>query len=400
MSASDLVERPAPGRIVSKGRGAMRGIRLKLKAPGRFAAIRDAALSGALWAGAPAALVGIYLYAFAADQYQAESKFVVRGDTFAVGAEAGGALGDIIELNTSQDTRIAAEYVASGAALGDLAKSFDISQIFTAPGLDLLAGLEPGASSDQRADYWRSMASAEVDAVSGIVTFSTRAFSGADAAALNTAAIAAAEAKLNALHRLALQGAATIAAERAAGAEGRLKAARLEMQVFRERYRTIDMKAGASSTFELLSELRRQRIQDRADLAVMRAQGAGASPAIKALEARIAAADRQIVELERQLTGAIGDEGAATSAIEAYDRLVLRQDMAAQYVARTQAALARAERRLDQRSVYLEVFVPPATPGESTYPHRLRIMFAVFSVALALWALVRLVWVGIRSHEV
>ena len=237
--------------------------------------------------------------------------------------------------------------------------------------------------------------------MSGIITLKTRAFAAEDARLLNVAATAAAEAKLNALHRLMLQGAVDVATARAAAAAERLRQARLEIKVFRDRHKSVDIKAGASSTFELLSELRRQRITDRADLAVLRAQGAGGSPAVKALEARIAAADKQILELEKQLTGAMdGDEGAASAAIEAYDRLVLRQDMASQYVARAEAALARAERRLEKRSIYLEVFVPAAAPGEADFPRRWLIVLAIFAAALAGWALIRLVWAGIRSHEV
>lgn len=400
MSASGLIERPAPGRLAERRRP-VRGIRFHLNTPGRFAAIRDAVLSALLWAGTPAAIVGFYLFVFAADQYQSESKFVVRGDTVAVGAEGGGTLGDIIEINTTQDTRIAADFVASGAALGDMKKHLDLAQIFTAPGLDLFAGLPRGATAEALADYWRSMVSAEVDAVSGIITLKTRAFAAEDARLLNVAATAAAEAKLNALHRLMLQGAVDVATARAAAAAERLRQARLEIKVFRDRHKSVDIKAGASSTFELLSELRRQRITDRADLAVLRAQGAGGSPAVKALEARIVAADKQILELEKQLTGAMdGDEGAASAAIEAYDRLVLRQDMASQYVARAEAALARAERRLEKRSIYLEVFVPAAAPGEADFPRRWLIVLAIFAAALAGWALIRLVWAGIRSHEV
>lgn len=401
MSASDLIERPAPGQALSRGRRMARGIRYRLSAPGRFAAIRDAVLSALLWAGVPAAITGIYLFIFAADQYQSESQFVVRGDTYAVGGEVGGKLGDIIEINTSQDTRIAADFIQSGAALDDMKQEIDLVQVFTAPGLDLFAGLPREATQEQLEDYWRGMVSAEVDAVSGIITLRTRAFTAQDARTLNTAAIAAAEAKLNALHLITLQGAVDVASQRAQGAAERLKQARLEIKVFRERYKAIDIKAGAKSTFELLSDLRRQRITDRADLAVLRAQGAGASPSVKALEARIAAADRQIAELEKQLTGAMdGGSGAASAAIEAYDRLVLRQDMAAQYVARTEAALARAERRLEKRSIYLDVFVPASAPGEADFPRRMRIMLTVFAAVLAAWALVRLFWAGIRSHEV
>lgn len=401
MSASDLVERPTPGRAVDKRRSAMRGIRLKLSAPGRFAAIRTEAIGALLWAGVPALVAALYLYVFAADQYQAEAKFVVRGDTIAVGAESGGTLGDIIEINTSQDTRIAADFIASGAAIADLKTALDLGQMFTAPGLDLFAGLPQGATGETLTDYWRHMVQTEVDAVSGIVTLHAKAFSAEDAQALAAAVIPVAEAKLNALHRLALDGAARVAAERAKVAAERLKLARTEIKVFRERYRAIDLNSGASSTFELLSSLRRQRIEDRAELAVQRAQGAGNSPVVKALEARIAATDKQIVALEKELTGAMaGDAEAASAAIESFDRLVLRQDMATQDVARAEAALARAERRLDKRQIYLEVFVPPAPPEESEFPRRARSVLEIFAVALALWALARLFWAGIRSHEV
>lgn len=401
MSASDLVDRSAARRIVARSRGAFRGIRQRLTAESRFTLIRRGLLSALLWSGAPALAAAVYLYGLAADQYVSQSKFVVRGETFAVGADGGGTLNDIIEINTSQDTRIAADYIASAAVLPDLAPHFDFAKIYAAPGLDLLAGLSDGASGDERAAYWRRMNTADVDAVSGIVTVETRAFTPEDAAALNKAALEATEAKLNALHRMTLEGAAEMAKRRAIAAEQRLQESRLDIKGFRERYRSLDLKANAASTFDLLSELRQQRISDRAALAVMRARGGGNSPQIKQLEARIAAADQQIADLEGQLTSTLqGDREAASAAIEAYDRLVLRQEMASQYYARTQASLARAEQRLDRRQVYFDVFVAPGLPEESVYPRRARLVLMVLAVAFAIWALGRLLWAGIRLHDV
>lgn len=401
MSSTELLQRPSSPRMLIRARNAARGVRMRLKGGGRFAGVRDAILSAALWSGIPAVIAAIYLYAFAVDQYVSEAQFVVRGDTMYVGADAGGALGSLIEINTSQDTRIAADFLASGAVLGELKAQFDLRSIFAARGLDVFAGLSSGATAEAIADYWRRVVSSEVDVVSGIVTVRLRAFSAEEARMLAAAAVQATEEKLNALHRLTLEGAARVAAERAEAAKARLEEARRELKAFRERYRAIDLRANAASTFELLAELRRQRIEDRAGLAVMRAQGAGNAPGIKALEARIAALDRQIAALEKELTGAMdGDAAAATAAIEVYDRLVLRQDMASQYVARTAAAMSRAELKLGQRQIYLDVFAPAAVAEESGYPHRMLSVLTVLAAALALWGGARLVWAGIRSHDI
>ncbi len=401
MSLTDLMQRPSSPRVFARARNAVRGVRMKLKGGGRFADVRDAVLSAVFWSVVPAAIVGVYLYVFAVDQYVSEAQFVVRGETMYVGSEDGGTLGSLIEINTSQDTRIAADFLASGAVLGELKAKFDLGSIFAARGLDVFAGLSSGATAEAIADYWRKAVSSEVDVVSGIVTVRLRAFSPEDARAVVAEAIEATEAKLNALHRLTLEGAARIAAERAQVARARLEQARRELKTFRDRYRALDARAGAASAFELLTELRRQRIEDRADLAVMRAQGAGNAPGIKALEARIAALDRQIAALERELTGAMdGDAAAATAVIEVYDRLILRQDMASQHVARTAAAVARADLKLEQRQIYLDVFAPPAAAETSTYPHRMLVVLMVLAASLAVWGMARLVWAGIRSHDV
>ena len=401
MATTDLSTRPSAAATYAQVRKAARGVRMKLKGEGRFAGVRGAILSAVFWTTLPAALVAAYLYGFAADQYVSEAQFVVRGNTVSVGGEAGGTIGGIIEVNTSQDTRIAADYLASGAVIGDLAGRFDLATMFSAPAPDLFAGVSSGASPEAIGDYWRRTMTSEVDVVSGIITLRLRAFSRDDALALAGAAVAATEEKLNALHRLTLEGAARLAADRARAAEIRLIETRREIREFRERYRAIDLRAGAASTFELLTELRRQRIEGRAELAVLRAQGAGNAPAIRAMEARIAALDRQIASLEQELTGAMeGDDAAATAAIEAYDRLMLRQEMASRYVARSAAAAARADLKLEQRQVYLDVFVPPATAEDAAYPRRGRIVLIVLAVALAVWAFARLVWAGIRSHDI
>lgn len=366
----------------------------------RSASTRRTLISFAVWVLIPTLIAAIYLFAIASDQYEARSQFVVRGNTNKVMGEAGGRLAAIIAINTNQDTYISANYIASGAVLAELQAEFDLKAIYGRPTLDVFHRLPSDATKEEIDDYWLGVGSAMVDPVSGVVSVGVRAFTPEEATALLTRTIELTEAKLNALHRLYLQSDADMAAARAEQAAERLAGAREDIKAFREEHRMLDTALGARSTFQVLSDLREQRIQTRAQLAVKRAQSSADAPAAKVLERRLAALDKQIADLEAELTGSAGGDMAALSAaLEAYDALRLQEEVAAQFLTRALAAQNEAAQKLDTREVYLDAFVPPAVPEESRFPKRWSSLFATFAALLAVWAILGLILAGAREHQ-
>lgn len=352
-----------------------------------------------LWVGAPMLLVALYVFGVAADQYQAEAQFVVRGRTNPTPSESSGTLGAVIAANTNQDTYIAANYISSGAVLAKLTETFDFEQIYRKAGIDPLPALEADATAEELGEYWPSVADARVDPISGVVTVTIRAFEPGDAVELLKSAIAHTEDELNTLHRLYLQSNADLAEGRVTQATQRLAQARADIKAFREKNKALDTAAGARSTFEMLSELRNQRIQVRAQLAVKRAETSADSPGSRVLQRRLDALDKQIADLEAQLTSSVGDMESLSAAVEAYDALMLQETVASQFLTRALAAQNDALQRLDAREVYLESFVPPAVPEESRYPKRWQILLYALGSLTALWAFLSLLLAGLREHQ-
>ena len=130
------------------------------------------------------------------------------------------------------------------------------------------------------------------------------------------------------------------------------------------------------------------------------------APQMRTLRAAIAATEKQIVDLQAELTRSGGQlelRGTGTSpvlsaSITRLSVLELELKVAEAQYASAATSLERARSASLQKQIYLTTFVRPALAEEGRFPRRLWSTFLVFLGGLALWGVVCGISVAIRGY--
>ncbi len=360
---------------------------------------RGAAIAFAILVLLPTAAAAVWAGFVASPRYEATAQFIVRGQTDPM-MNASGILSALTAANTSQDSYVAADFLASGAVASEVAKSVDLRAAFARSDADAFSRLPSDASPETIRAYWASMVRTVTDPSSGIVTVKLMAFSAQDASLLLSNALDATQARLESMREAAAAEALARARADVARARERLDAARAGLKAFRDREGVLDAAADAKSVFEVLSGLRTERQAVAVELAVRRASLPAGSPRIRELETRLAAIDARIADVEGRLTAARGGDGAAaTAAIRAYEELVFREGLAERFLRSALQDEAEAIALADERQIYLEAFSPPLAPVEAAFPRFWPTVFWAFGVGFFFWATGALLVAGVRDHD-
>lgn len=342
--------------------------------------------------GLPAFAAGIYEYGFAADQYVSECQFIVRvqaPQTTAPGGLSAMFSGGNPMLALIEDSEVVVQYIKSGQMLRDLPPDISLAQIYATPRADWPARMGADLPPERQLLYWRRMVQPSFDLSSGIITVKVRAFSAPDAAHLAASVLAAAERLVDEMSQTARRNALDYATQTANAAQAKLAQDEAKLAAYRNRYQILfpDLTAQQSSTVggALLLGLN----QDQASLAALRAQGqTDASPQVKTLQTRIAAAQAQVDALEAQLTAENGGKQLSlASVLTGYDTLTAEEKLDEQLYDSDMASLQDASNMAAERSLYLESFVQPALPSSSTYPVRWLVMLETALAGFIAWIL-------------
>ena len=342
----------------------------------------------------PAVAAGVYLFAFASDQYVAETRFAVRNAEAPSGAdgvsgEVGGVGGGAMSLLTGgpnlagEDAGIIASYIHSRAAIEEISRKVDVRAIFQRPEADFWARLPADATTEELTKYWNKMVSVYVETSSGIVQVSAAAFRRQDALDLTKAILAASETLANSLN-LKMQADQTRLAED---------------EVFRNAQHLIDPEESAKSTGKLLLQLMSDKIETEGKLYVMqRAQGVNA-PGITGIKARLDSINTHVTELQNQMAGdkQVSQNMAATMA--RFEELELKKVFSEKMFEFARQGLERARLSSIRQSIYLAVFVPPTLPQDFSFPERYVDLFFVLLVSIMTWSSGAVITSSVLDHR-
>ena len=332
----------------------------------------------------PTLLASGYFMLIASDRYVSEARFAVRsGDRSALDVLAGGT--DLGRLAQAQDTLVVTEYIKSRALVEEIQKSVDLRQLFRRADADFLSRVSDSASIEDLVSYWRWRVSTAVEMPSGIITLHVVAFSPEDAQMLAEAVVARSELLVNQMSERAHRDELRQAEAEFARAEQKLKEVYAAMRDLRNREGVIDPTMTAEALTELLTELRKARLQLEGDLIVARASMSEDSPVIRQLKAKIAAIDEQIEKITAQLTAAGEDAEALSDTIGAFEEMELRRQVAQDQYAAAALALENARITAERQRIYLSTFVQPDLAEEAQYPLRLWYSLATALVFLLVW---------------
>lgn len=347
----------------------------------------------------PVALSLIYYGIFASDQYVSESRFVVKGRADRPAQLSGiASLVQATGLSSGQEqTNEVIDFIKSRNALTSLQKRIDIRAKYADRNADLLSGYPLFWKKDRFENlyaYYQDKISTKIDSETGLAVLNVRAFTPTDAQQINGALLELSEALVNRLNTKSREKAIAEAEQRVAGAEERVRAARVALGRYRNDQRLIDPLKQAGNVLAISDKLVSEQASLQAQLDLMR-RVAPRNPSIPALRERISAIGAAIAG---QNGRAVGNTSALSSKMGGYDNLTVEQEFAAQTLTAASAGLEQARADAQRQQFYLERVVEPNAPDLSRYPQRLWSVLTVAAVALCLYFIGWMLVAGIIEH--
>ena len=350
----------------------------------------------------PTAVVALYMFGIASDQYTASAQFAVRGNVEPMEHASLGQFTALIQKHNSQDGYIVRDYIQSQAMVEELEKSIHISKMFSRPEADFWARFDPKEPIEELTKYWRKQTSADIDAISGVIRLNVRAFTPEDAVTIAREVVARAEVLINDISKRAQADMVAQAKADAATAEERLRKAHLALQSFRNKWGLIDPVKTAEGTLMTLTLLRKEKIKLEGDLQVLRSSNLDErSRSIQTAAAQLTAIDQQMKTLQDEMTSSGPADGQQnlTEALLAYEGLTVERTIAEKLEESAHMLYDRARISASKQQIFLATFERPVVPTESLYPERARTVFVMLFCFTVLWSSFTLVKAGIRDQR-
>jgi capsular polysaccharide transport system permease protein len=354
----------------------------------------------------PSIAASLYFAFLASDQFVAEARFAVRAaQVDMVSASkmksdmASAAATMTAPSAAGQEAYIIATYIRSRAVVDDLSKAMDLRAIFRRPEADFWARLKDKASAEALVEYWNGMVSAYVDAPSGVVTVSVRAFRPDDALAMTRAILNASEALANTVSARARADAMSRAEGEVRLEEGRVQSALADLRTFRDKQGYIDPLASATSTGTLLTGLMGQKIKLQIDLSVASRAMSPEAPTIQSAKSRLESLDRQIDEQKAKLTGDSPEARTIAGSLAKFETLEMQRIFSEKLYEMAQEGLERARQKAEMQNIYVSTFVPPALPEDARFPERWSMSLLIPIGLSVIWGIFALVGAAIDDHR-
>lgn len=355
----------------------------------------------------PAALMAVYQYGFAADQYVTEFRFSVRHqaplkmDVTAGSLAAEIPTGAAAALAVINESEMVVQYLKSTQIIDDItAAGVDLEAVYSGSRPDLWTRLSPGASLEERQRYWRRVVDPFFDLTNGIVSVEVRAFRPADAKLVAATTLALCEKLMNGLNDRARADTLAFAAKQVDEAERTMKAAQAASATYRNQHAVLFPEQQATGDTMVEGTVRQSLIDAKATYHTRIAQGVSKDAMqMGMLQNRIAALDFELQELHGRLAKAGPGVGPSlASVLSEYSALQVAEQTAARIYERSLTLLLDSRNEASQPSVYLATFVRPGQPEDSLYPVRWRLVLETALISFVAWCLLQLIYHGVRDH--
>ena len=361
----------------------------------------------------------VYLFAFASDQYVAETRFMVRQtepllgsgmDGINVGGSdskkaeegSGGAavpgMTGAIRLG-GEDAEIVASYIHSRAIIDDISRRLDIRAIYQRPEADFWARLPRDATIEDLTKYWKQMVLVNIESTSGILTVKVVAFRREDALQLAQAIIKSSETLVNQLSLKVRTDMMQTAEDEMRRSEGEVRFALTNLTSFRNSSRVLDPQQSAESSGKLLIELMADKIEAEGQVFVAeRVQGPNA-PGMTTLRDKLASINNHIDQIKNEMAGSKTISSNMAATVAEFETLELKKQFAETMYKFASNGVERARIASERQQVYLEVFQPPSLPQDFTYPERWADLLLIFFAFLMMWICGATITASVIDHR-
>lgn len=344
--------------------------------------------------------LGIAYYGFiASDQYVADMKFTVSGSEPPL-TDGIGAITGIPALSIIQDTQIVVNHLKTRAAIEALDQRVGLRKLYSRDSIDALSRFNPEKPIEKLVRYWSWKHDVSIKMPAGIVEVRVRAFTPEDAHALAQAVLQISEELINDLNERLNSDAVRNAEQDVERASKRLMAARLEFERVRNEEGILDVAKTAEAIGGLIVQTRQALLELKQEYETQLQLASTRAPQVVALKARITVTEKQLAELEGQLTSATGraSDGKLSAAITRFSELELERQISERIYAGAVATLELARIAAERKRMYLNTFLKPAMPQEPLYPLRGLMIFGIVIGSLALWGMLVGTISLVRNH--
>lgn len=344
----------------------------------------------------PTVLCLLYYGVVAADEFESETRFVVRSPATANATTGLSFLVQLGLVRSQDDSYIVHDFLTSRDALRELETSEPLLDMYSRPQADFLARFPSiifGRTDEELYEYYQRMITVIHSEKTGITTLKTYAFTAGDAQRIAQALLRQGEALINRINRRIQSDAIANSERRLEAARAKVVEAQTALVTFRNTELTIDPEKSAVALMDLIGRLAAELGLVQAQMTQLN-QSATGSPTLTALQVRASALETQIREERLKISG---NKGLADR-ISKYERLSLELEFANRSMTAAEAEAAKARSEATRQLLYLERIVEPSLPDEATYPKRMRKIVTVFVVNILLASLLWLVVTGVKEH--
>ncbi len=339
----------------------------------------------------------------ASDQYVSETRLTIRAAADPKSSLAGAAdslksLFSSGPKSSIQDGYIIQNYARSRPVIEDIGGRELLEKIYSGDKVDYFSRLKREETLEGLWKYWGTRVFPTLDTLSGIVTIKVHAFTPEDARDLATRIVSASEELVNQISTRSRNDAIVQARKEVESAQERLLEARQAMLEYRNRNQTIDPVRKAEDIAKLISALTVQKIQLQTLIAGSGNALSPNAPSVKYNRSRLDELDRQIIDLNRQLTATDAGVQTVSRELSEYERLKLGEQFSEKLYEISVMALERSQQEASRQQLYLSTVVRPTLPERAIFPERMTNIVFSFVCFLVLWGIASLVSATLFDH--
>ncbi len=348
--------------------------------------------------GAPTLLAIAYFGFIASDVYVSESRFSIKSAKTAGASSGLEALVNVpIVSSGGKEVMVVIDYAESQDMMLKIQDRLDIRSHFTDESIDPLSRLAKDATLEEMLDYFRDHVRLMRDSQSDVITLTTRAFDPLVAQQIAQLVIELSESLVNTLSTRMEEDALKTARDEVGRAEEKIKQASASVTAFRRSSSSLNPAAESSALLTIVSGLETRLIETRALLSEKRAFMREDSSEVVSLKNKITAISRQMALERGRLSGGEG-ELEMGGLIEAYQPLILDQELARQQYASALSSLELARIEAQRKKQYLVTFIQPSLPDEAIEPHRVNRIVTVTVFSFLVYLIFGLMWSALKDH--
>lgn len=359
-------------------------------------------LSFLLCFGCPVVVSSIYLFERAADQYASNLGFSVRKEEQSSAIEL---LGGITELSgsSSSDTDILFAFLNSQELVNLIDQDVNLKNIWSKVDIqrDPIFAYDPNGTIEDLLAHWKRKVKIVYDSGTGMIDVRVLAFSPDDSFAITSALLEACSKMINDLSNSARLDAISYSRIELLDAEKRLREARKNLTLFRNRNQIVDPTIDTQAQMGLLNTLQQQLAETIIELDLLTPTTRDSDPRVKQAKNRKEVIESRI-EIERSKLG-LGGSGdnseAFATLVGEYEGLIVEREFAEQSYTAALASFNSAQFSASRQSRYLAAHVNPTRAEKAEFPERIKILGLLSVFLFFFWAVLVLIFYSLRDRK-